>query len=45
MDTLDIWDLTKARCSGIIQYYKKSFNEENRLLYIAPLIEYDKADR
>lgn len=38
VDTLDIWDLTKARCSGIIQYYKKSFNEENRLLYIAPLI-------
>jgi ribulose 1,5-bisphosphate synthetase/thiazole synthase len=38
VDPTDVEDLTRARREGIRHYRRERFSEENRLLYIAPII-------
>ncbi len=37
-DPADPWDLTRARCHGLTHLWRDTFSDENRHLYIAPLI-------
>lgn len=38
VDPSDVEDLTRARRLGVNQYWREKFTEDNRLLYIAPII-------
>lgn len=38
VDPSDVEDLTRGRLLGVNQYWRDKFNEDSRLLYLAPLI-------
>jgi len=38
VDTSDVEDLTRGRRLGINQYWREKFTDDNRLLYMAPII-------
>ncbi|MFQ6039960.1 MAG: FAD-dependent oxidoreductase, partial [Candidatus Poribacteria bacterium] len=38
VDTSDVEDLTRGRRLGVNQYWKEKFTDNNRLLYLAPII-------